>query len=99
MSNLDTFCSKSQAQFSNLLSLTQIQNNMRIKNNNNNNKKAQLPRQSTQRTRTSPWGTARERVAGCRREPRCPVQGWGPQGDRMRVLRVSPTLCQGLRGW
>lgn len=31
ISNLDTFCLKSQAHFSNLLSLTQIQNNMRIK--------------------------------------------------------------------
>jgi len=45
ISSLSTVCSKSQARFSNLLSLTQAQNNMWIKNNNNN-KKAQLPRQS-----------------------------------------------------
>ena len=76
ISNLDTFCSKSQAHFSNLLSLTQIQNNTRIKNNNNN-KKAQRPRQSTPaHTYLSPEDRARERAAHGRREPRCLVHGW-----------------------
>ena len=76
ISNLDTFCSKSQAHFSNLLSLTQIQNNTRIKNNNNN-KKAQLPRQSTPaHTYLSPEDRARERAAHGRGEPRCLVHGW-----------------------
>lgn len=76
ISNLDRFCSKSQARFSNLLSLTQIQNNMRIKNNNNN-KKAQLPRQSIPaQTYLSPENRAREQAAHGRRESRCLVCGW-----------------------
>lgn len=59
IANLATLCSRSQARFSNLLSLTQIQNNMQIKNNNHN-KKAPPPLQRAPRTRSPPQSQSRE---------------------------------------
>lgn len=99
----------SQVPFSNLLPLTQIPNNMQIKNNNK--KKAQLPKQSALLHTSAPLRTTQgsgQHVAGARpalgtlQEGRGSTQGLVPSHHWGREAKEAPCapslLCHSAKG-